>query len=394
MGNSMPPLPLRPSGANKWVRCPGSAAAESGIEEGRIAAADEGTIAHWIAAKILKGEDIPETGTEWEVDDGKVMPVLFDSDLPVITFTDEMLEHVLKYTDYFSEEMYSGDVYVEEYVTIAAPGQPEGGTPDLFYIDVRTNTLEIHDLKYGFSPVDAAENYQLMLYAYGVTKSFYACKFDTYRLVIHQPRLNRIDEKTYSRAEMEVQWVAIFNAAALTSKEIAPVIPGGHCTRYYCRARATCHAFQDYVLEDLPEIKEEIDNADIGKKLSKIDQIRNWCDAIESEAYTLAVEKGQRIPGFKVVAGKRGSRTWGSEEEAEQVMKSMRLKADVMYSRKLISPTQTEKLFKGGSIGKRKWSKLVELITQPEGKPKLVPDSSDRPEIEVITDLDLLEDLL
>ena len=393
MGNSTQHLQLRPSGANKWVRCPGSVEAELGRKEGPITAADEGTVAHWIAAKILKGEDIPEIGTEWEVDDGMVMPVLFDSDLPVITFTDEMLEHVLKYTDFFSEEKCPDNVYVEEYVTIAAQGQPEGGTPDLFYIDVRTNTLEIHDLKYGFSPVDAAENYQLMLYAYGVTKSFYACKFDAYRLVIHQPRLNRIDEKTYSREEMEGHWELIFSAAELTSKETAPVMPGEHCTRYYCKALATCPAFQDYVLGGLPEIQEELTNADIGKKLSKVDQIRNWCDAIEKEAYSLAVEKGQRIPGFKVVAGKRGSRAWGSEEEAEQVMKSMRLKSDLMYSRKLISPAQTEKLVKSGIIGERRWSKLVELITQPEGKPKLVPDSSDRPEIEVITDLDLLGEL-
>ena len=60
-------------------------------------------------------------------------------------------------------------------------------------------------------------------------------------------------------------------------------------------------------------------------------------------------------------------------------MRSMRVGADRMYSRKLISPTQAEKLAKEGVIGPRQWPKLAGMVVQPEGKPTVVPVSDPRP---------------
>lgn len=393
MIDSTTPLRLRPSSAGKWINCPGSVKAEHGLPDGDTTHMDTGTVAHWIAAKLLRGGgELPPLGSEFEVDNGEVLPVLFDSNLPVVVFDQEMLDNVLKYSNYLLFGHYDmAKLIVERQLEI---DEGFAGTPDLIYID--GNTLEVHDLKYGYNPVQAAHNWQLMIYAYAADIEYIAengREFTHFKLVIHQPRLGRVDEVTYSRDEIQAFWDVILTRVVDIDNGAETRNAGEWCTKHYCKARATCAVFQDYALEDLPEIKEELNNADIGRKLSKIAAIRDWCDRIEQEAYSLVVEKGQRINGFKVVAGKRGGRAWISESDAEKMLKSMRLKNDVMYSQKLISPTQAEGLYKSEILGERQWDRLNELITQAEGRPLLVPESDKRHEIEIVTDLDLLEDV-
>lgn len=57
-------------------------------------------------------------------------------------------------------------------------------------------------------------------------------------------------------------------------------------------------------------------------------------------------------------------------------MKSMRLKQDEMYERKLISPTAAEKVLKQNPA---KWDKLQKLITRNPGKPSVAPAADKRP---------------
>ena len=95
--------------------------------------------------------------------------------------------------------------------------------------------------------------------------------------------------------------------------------------------------------------------------------------------------------------GRRGARQWANQEEAEQALKTMRLKLEQMYDLKLISPTTAEKLHKAGDIGPRQWPRLQQLITQADGKPSVAPESDKRPAI-VITatadEFDAVEDLV
>jgi hypothetical protein len=141
------------------------------------------------------------------------------------------------------------------------------------------------------------------------------------------------------------------------------------------------------------DIDEGTSNEELSKKLSKIEAIRKWCDAIEQEAYTLAVERGERIPGFKVVEGKAGNRKWSSDEEVTELLKSMRIKHEVMYDYKLASPTSLEKQFKAGAIGPRQWPKLQDMIVRSEGSLKLVVESDKRPAVQVMPALDDMPDL-
>lgn len=83
------------------------------------------------------------------------------------------------------------------------------------------------------------------------------------------------------------------------------------------------------------------------------------------------------MPGYKLVAGRKGPRKW--TEGAEERMKAMRLRHDLIYVDKLVTPTQAEKAAKAGSIGPRQWKALQEFITQNDGAPSVVPEWDKRP---------------
>lgn len=383
------PVQIRPSSAGKWVNCPGSAKMEEGLPDGDTSCADEGTVAHWIAAKILKGETLPEIGTQWEVENKEVVPVLVDSGLPTVTFTQEMLDYVRKYTDRISVAQV-GESHTEEHVKIFDNLE---GTPDNFYF--HDEVLFVSDLKYGYQQIDAKDNYQLLLYAYGIIQKYKESYWiDGVVLAIYQPRLDRIDSYTYTREEFDVKITELQMAASTTQSVNALELlhPGEHCAKYYCKARATCPALNKFVLSDLPDM-EDVDD-DIGSKLSKIPIIRSWCDAVEQEAYRLAVREGKPVSGYKVVQSRSGNRKWRSDQEAEQIMRSMRLRREQMYNYKIISPTEAEKMFKQGTLGTRRWDRLREAITRSESKLLLVPESDKREAVDVITALDLLDDLI
>lgn len=387
-------IALRPSAAGKWFNCTGSPKMEDGRPEGDTTAADEGTVAHWIAAKILKNEELPKLGTTWEIDEDKnVQPAIADTDNPIITYSRDMLDYVRKYTDavrcfsiYHIEEKVelSGILsYAEAY-----------GTPDCVSLSTVDGVAEIqiHDLKYGFNEVTAEDNLQLLCYAYGdyQYRSVNAQQPDRYRLMIHQPRLNLVNEAVYTIPELRERWQAIKARANQVQSGETSLNAGDHCVKYYCKAQAVCPALSDHVLDLLPdEVKPD---QDISSKLARIPAIRKWCDAIEAEAYDLAVEKAVQIPGFKVVEGRQGNRQWLSKEEAEEALKAMRIKHDQMYKYDVISPTAAEKLFKEGVIGKRQWPKLEELITRSDSKLQLVPQSDKRKAVEVKPDLEMLPD--
>jgi len=73
------------------------------------------------------------------------------------------------------------------------------------------------------------------------------------------------------------------------------------------------------------------------------------------------------------------------EEAVVAELKSMRLRDDQMYSKKLISPAGAEALTKGKepAVGERQWKKLQSLIQRTDGKPSVAPESDSRQAITV-----------
>jgi hypothetical protein len=127
-------------------------------------------------------------------------------------------------------------------------------------------------------------------------------------------------------------------------------------------------------------VDEHVSDVALSIKMAAVDLIEDWCKAVRAETERRLLA-GESVPGWKLVQGKRGARAWSSPTDAEATLKSMRLKQDEMYEFKLISPTSAEKLLAKDSP--RRWSKLLDLIIQPEGKPHVAPESDKRPALVV-----------
>lgn len=133
-----------------------------------------------------------------------------------------------------------------------------------------------------------------------------------------------------------------------------------------------------------------------------IDLVEGWAKAVRAELERRMLAGGE-VPGFKLVKGREGIRKFSDAAEAEKMMKSMRLKQDVMYDWTLISPTTAEKLYADGIIGKKQWPKLLALITRSEAGLSVAPAADKRPAVtitpvvddfEALPDADDLSDLI
>ena len=403
-----------PSAAHRWIACPGSMVMEKGIPNTSSAHADEGTAAHFLASECLEqGRNatdflncfivIKKGNALWSTSDEDKLSSGFNVDL-------EMAEYVQKYIDAVRSQADGNELMVEQRVEFSEFIGSENafGTADA--IIICQSEIQVHDLKYGRTKVDAQGNEQLRLYALGALSQFGLFgDFTQARLVIHQPRIGHVSEEVVSvedlyefahRAKNTVQMIkAVDEGKALFNEQ--DLLNPGEKQCHWCKAKATCPAltkavmttiageFDDLSTCDLEvELKQAIEsvpshgNQLLGKLYAALPLIETWSKAV-AVAVTEKLHNGEKVLGFKLVQGRAGNRSWSSAEEAEQVLKSMRLKVEDMYDLKLISPTNAEKLQKAGTIGPRQWSKVESLIVRPEGKPTVAPESDKRPALEV-----------
>ena len=383
---------LSPSSAHRWMRCPGSLALESTQPDKSSAFAEEGTRAHELAEKILNGR---LQGFEHQ---GGTDP--------------EMHDYVLRYVDAVWTLAEGNELMVEQRVDFSHIVGVENsfGTADA--VVIVGNELQIHDLKYGRGvQVDAEQNEQLQLYALGALEQFNLLyDFDSVRLFIHQPRLNHVSEWALSVEELEAfgqraqeaaaNVIVMFNIAECEGVNTLPLenfTPGEKQCRF-CKASAICTAREQFHMQtvagDFDDLTAPINelvasaiarvpmltNAQLAEIYGQADFLESWLKAIRDRVNS-ELNAGHPVPGFKLVTGKQGNRAWRNEVEAEELLKSFRLKQDQMYSQKVISPTQAEKLLKKDSP--RRWTKAEALITRSDGKPTIAPESDPRPALNV-----------
>ena len=213
-------------------------------------------------------------------------------------------------------------------------------------------------------------------------------------MVIHQPRLNHVSEWAQSVDDLESFGIAVKWAVGNALLPDADLVPREKACKF-CRAKATCPAIRQQALDEFevltPEPKEAADDQ-LASAMSKADLIEGWIKSVRAEVERRLLH-GVPVPGYKIVQGKRGNRQWGNKEEAEALLKKMRLKVEEMYDLSLISPATADKLAKAGVIGPRQWPQVQAMFTQSEGKPSVAPESDKRPAMVTSADASDFDDV-
>lgn len=414
---------LSPSGAERWSVCPGSVYLAKDAPDSSSDYADEGTAAHFLASECLEQElntvdflgrkvlvHAEVTGWSENCSFG------LNSTGSVFEVDDDMAQEVQKYVDYVRQASVGAELFVEEQYDISHVVPYCFGTSDTTILHP-DGELHVVDLKFGRGvEVSAVRNLQMVLYALGAMERFSLTHdIQTVRMTVHQPRLNNVSEWAATREEIEAIGAALkiageraitfHHGAVPTSEDFTP----DEKACRFCPAKGNCEALTRFALTtladdfvDLNTIDEKlptlagaavervgvVDNTILGQLMRHMDLIEGWAKAVRArvEAELLA---GRDVYGHKLVEGRKGRREWIDEAEAENTLKSMRLKKDEMYDFKVISPTKVEKLFKESP---RRWDRVRDLITQSNGKPSVAPLDDPRPAL-VIAPLDDFENL-
>jgi hypothetical protein len=394
---------LSPSAAEKWMGCPGSLLLEKGEPDTGSDFADEGTSAHFLASECLMGNVHPATYlsrgirvsdayTGWEAG----APADCKGTHWVVT--PEMEAHVNTYVQAVRKYAEGGTLFAEQRLPITTwTGEPDAfGTSDAVVL-TSDGELIVVDLKYGMGElVSPEENKQLMIYALAAVEEFSLVgDIKSVRLVIHQPRVHHAPQEwpvSLERLSAFGEEVKVRAAAALECyNEGHEILAPSDSACRWCKAKHKCPALDKLVaktiasdFEDLTEGVVQLqpvgDGVTLAQKMAACDLIEKWIKAVRGkvEAELFA---GREVPGYKLVQGKKGARSWLNADDAEATLKSMRLKVKEMYDMQVISPTSAEKIFgdKGTAPSVKRWNKLQGLITQKDGGPSVAPESDKRP---------------
>lgn len=280
---------LSPSAAARWMACPGS------IELGERApapppspAAKEGTDAHEYAAMQLLGVETPDCPYEG-----------------LQLYTDRVLAEASK---------KGAQLWIEKRVHLT---KDIHGTPDA--VVYNKSTLDVFDLKYGYNPVQAAGNPQLLIYAAAAIAT-YNLKPKKVRIHIVQPRAGGVRSATMTvKAFNALVKPIIESAEKIISGEAKTIRAGDHCQ--YCRAAPIC-------FERASEAKraasiafnppEELDEQTVVWAIENQKRISDWFDTLNKFAL------GSPPKGYTVVQG-QGRRVWREDADIPKVLKSMTL---------------------------------------------------------------------
>lgn len=389
---------LGASGAHRWMQCPGSIRLSQGIPQTSSVYAEEGSAAHYLAELCLRhkhdareflGNYLVPLKNSYQISLGETGEGSFE-------ITEEMCEAVQIYLDAIRADMAenpTATLSIEKKFNLDELFPGMFGTNDAC-LEEAFGLVRVYDFKYGAGKVvEVEDNPQLKYYALG---AYYGLDFDSVELVIVQPRARHRDGpvRRYQLPIVDLRdWAqnVLLPAAKATQAPDAPAVAGDWCR--FCVVMPQCPALRDHALEvaksDLSTIPlpapELLGMTDLVKVLQSEDLLSSWLNSVSAYARGL-LEKGEKIPGYKLVRGK-ANRVWGDPKQVEQGMLKY---AEWIYEKKILSPAKMEKLVK-----QKGWTvPLDEWIEKPEGKLTIAPEADKRPAVEVGPIVDMFDTAL
>ena len=355
---------LSASSSHRWLHCPPSARLCEGYDDKGSNFAAEGTDAHTLCeyklrtALGMEAKD-PTEDLSWydaEMEESTTGYAAFVMELveetkktcpdPVV-----LIEQRLDYSRYVAEGFGTGDCVI-----------------------IADGTLHIVDFKYGRGIlVEAKDNPQMMLYALGALELF-DCLYDidTVSMTIFQPRRGNVSTYTLPKADL-YEWA---DTVLAPTAELAWSGEGEyHCGEWcqFCKAKADCRErananmeLAKYEFKQPPLLTDE----EVEEILGRIDELIAWASDIRDYALQAAIS-GKHWTGYKLVEG-RSNRKYTDERA---VVAAVRAAGYDPYEHKVLGVTAMTTM-----LGKKQFNDILGgLVTKPQGKPTLVPDSDKRP---------------
>ena len=409
---------LQASAAARWGRCPASVALSKDLPNESSPFAEEGTKAHRLCELLVRN---------YYGKHGLLAALSVEEEKEFLDTLDtcetEMRDAAFTYLRTIQAFVGSPEKCVEDGAQLAIEqcldiswitGE-EGAVGRADFIAIVGNTLRVFDFKYGRGVrVDAEKNEQLGMYGAAALHALDPYDFlgiETVVLHIVQPRLESHSQwgqpasafregSTFVRKAREKceRALELVNGAAIEDKdyclcEIA-------CRFCPAKKKAICPKQTEKINEFFAPVKAEpaaqaedgsalmavepkaipvpTDPEKLAVAYSWVDMIEGWCEAVREKALE-ALKSGEKLPGYKLVEGRAGSRKWADERAAEAALVGY-LRKEEAYEKKLISPTAVEKLHKSGRVKDAKWEKLKGLITRSAPKPAIARADDPRPE--------------
>lgn len=337
--------------------CPGSVALCKDLPSKSSIYADEGTLAHEIAAKVLQTGDWPDV---MDCEMKEAIEVYTDAVLGEWTKMNPKKDKFLVEHRFDLSEIYPGCF----------------GTADTVLYYFRDKRLSVWDYKHGAgTPVEVRDNSQLMFYALGALLSI-GLPVAEVESVVCQPRCPHPDG-AIRRWRFPAVDIMEFEAdlvkyAKATEPKDAPLVPGDHCR--WCKAAGICPAIKNKAVA-LAKLDFIATNSYDTKKLSEalewVPRLEAWCKSVREFAYGEACH-GRNPEGWKLVA-KRATRKWQDDVTPSVLAMYFGLDEEEIMEAKLRSPAQVEKL-----LDKNLRKDLANYTVSKSSGYSLVPDSDAR----------------
>jgi hypothetical protein len=213
-------------------------------------------------------------------------------------------------------------IYCEELVKIQSVHEKAFGTPDMWGYSPPKCTIHIWDYKHGHGIVEAFENWQCLMYAIGLFKSFQCDEQTKQSMLINihiiQPRSFHRDGPirtwTIDARKLNGYFAKLKQAADTAMGPNPPTIPGKHCRD--CNGRRACPALESYCMAAVDYQSEawgqHLDPRSLGLELQMLEDA---ADAIKYRISGLTeqaehhIKQGDQVPGYIVELG-RGNLDW------------------------------------------------------------------------------------